>query len=586
LAEVALSIEDRPLSVHGINTRWFLVPAIALLIAMDILLLTPRLFPNLAEINWDESFYISNGRALAELEWVAPAENPLTGFLYVAPYAGLKQDVFWLLKAATVGRFVMLFLLWGGCLLFAAHYRKTISPLVFPVLFVALAPSAVLLNNSSDGLFAAFAALALVFVLDAARTGRWKAVAAASVLVSLAALSRNDGLVLFVLFFAMSLWIGFRRKKLLGFVVASLVPFLLIVGQYLACYGVVTGDFHWHLKERAYLAFTQGEGFVFADEVGADFVPVAGMRASESLYGSPAANDHSIMKAISHNPRAFLRRLGRTIATLPAKISDAYGSEKAPLLILLALIGAWSLVQGGRRTELYLLALWPAYLLAYFITFFRAEYLAFSFSSLLALAAVGLQTCLSGKASRRMLQGFLVIVLAICLGALIAGSMALLLLTSGFFASVLAAGLLVTRGYARAAALVFLPLFVAAVLIPGIHVKCRALGGSPDEASMAFLRAHFGANQAIAAFSPTVVVGALQSYRDMSSLQTDEGWNAESLRNWLAKYGVDAVYVDGELMKFKPRLWRSIEKGEGAFLTKAFVADGGIHRVFVVDLDE
>src|SRR4029079_9845944 len=82
-----------------------------------------------------------------------------------------------------------------------------------------------------------------------------------------AALSRPEGVLLFVVFVALSamefLSARLPPKRVLWHSAAALVPFLVVVGGYLGVYGMRTASFTLGAAERSYLAFEQGHGIAF-----------------------------------------------------------------------------------------------------------------------------------------------------------------------------------------------------------------------------------------------------------------------------------------------------------------------------------
>lgn len=172
-----------------------------LVFVFHLVLISADLLPALRDINlWDEAVFINTGKLFAEGQLTPFYRNPLVGMLYALTYLPFGSSPFWMMQSAALGRVILFALLWLAAYLVATRFEKEFSVfvmvgfvLVFPVLTEILV-------NPSDALFAAMSALAfwqfLGFFQHRDRTHLlWT-----SVFLGLAALSRNDGLLLFVVF--------------------------------------------------------------------------------------------------------------------------------------------------------------------------------------------------------------------------------------------------------------------------------------------------------------------------------------------------------------------------------------------------
>src|SRR5205814_5518003 len=134
-------------------------------------------------------------------------------------------------------------------------------------------------------------------------------------------------------------------------------------GGYMLIYGKITGDYSLGTQERSYLAFQQGQMELTGSDKNCVLGPVkcAGSQADQ-LYGSSAENGNSILRAIAHNPQAYLQRLLKTISLLPRLSNDAYNKKTFYPLMLLAALGIFALVREKKYSILLLSLAWSAYL--------------------------------------------------------------------------------------------------------------------------------------------------------------------------------------------------------------------------------
>jgi hypothetical protein len=510
---------------------------IGILIAGSCLFLWKDLFPRLGDLNWDEAAYISNGRFMVDRGLIPLASGPLTGLLYGVPYVVLKEDTFWMLKAATVGRIAILALFWLGMALLRKEFGAGVHPLIYPVLWAFTAPMQLLLANSSDGLFAAFSAIALYFLYLFLRKKNPKHLLYSSAMIAVAAMARVDGILLFATTAFALLLIGVRRKTVALIVLFFIAPFSLIIGFYLLMSDLSGFSFDSGLLHRSYMAFEHGEGFVAERQLEMDgrFPPVVGVRESEKLYGTAEANGNSILRAIRSNPGAFGKRVMKTLLGLPQKFGEAYGSVAFPVLAFFALIGLVSMYRESMWVELSVLALWSAPLAAYCLTFFSARYLALPYFVVMIAAAAGLQRAALFFAIPKRVLTSAIIVLA-----------------------------------------------VIQVIFSTTVLEKRELGSQPDEKAVAYLRQNFHDGVTVAAFDPRVPYAALQSFADISMLLPQSLASESELFQWLRDRGINVIYLDPQVFRFQPRLGELFEQGENTYWLEAFSADDWQYRIYVM----
>ena len=495
---------------------------------------------------FDEANHVSSGRLFVEGGRLPVfAQNPLLAIFYGALYLVVGSSPSWFVLAAGLGRILLAGLIWFGAVSLSATLGGRLAAGA-TVVFLMITPAVTsLVQNSSDALFAGLSALALQQTVVATDRHALRHLAVASTLVALAALSRNDGLVLFVVFLVLAVP---GASRLPARALAAAGPFLLIVVGYLLVRTFVTGNFEdvASLKWRSYMAFEQGQGVIFADRYPAGTNPhVEGHVAARTLYGTPEENSLSVLRAVNRNWPAFRERVVGAARQIPGQLRLAYGESINSLIALLWIWGAIGIFTSGSSGRRALAALcWPLHLGAYLLTFFRSGYFLLPCAAVLAVAAMGATS----------------------------------LLTSG--AAVLRRRFAVPRAAASAALVVIL----VGVLV--FHLARHPLakisvgqGRSPSERAILFMQRNFPRDARIAAYAPAAVWAARGEYVSLiltlRQLQT-----GRELREWLDGERVAALYVEDSLRDQEPRVWAMIESLIGTSLTVAFT-DGPI-RILAV----
>ena len=508
----------------------------------------PLFWPRFDDVDpFDEANYVSSGRRLVEGGRLPVfAQNPLLAILYGGLYLVVGSSPSWFVLAVGLGRILLAGLIWFGAVSLSMTLGGSLAGGA-TIVFLLISPVVTsLAQNSSDALFAGLSALALQQTVASTDRHAMRHLATASTLVALAALSRNDGLVLFPLFLALAV-AGAGRIRTRMLVAAG--PFLIIVVGYLVVRVFVTGDLEdvVSLKWRSYMAFEQGQGVIFAERYPAGTSPyVEGHVAARRLYGTPEENDLSVVRAVTRNWPAFLDRLAAAIPRIPRQLMLAYGgSTMSGVIVILWIWGAVGRATSGLSGRRALATLcWPLHLGAYLLTFFRPGYFLLPCAAVLAVAAVGSKNLLTagGGVLRRVVP------------------------------------------FPRAAASVALTVILVGVL--SIHLAQHppanisfSQGRSPSERAILFMQRNFPRDARIAAYAPAPVWAARGEYVSvvltLRHLQT-----GGELREWLDRERVTALYVEESLRDQEPRVWTLIEHLVGSSLTAVF-ADGPI-RILAV----
>lgn len=550
-----------------------------LLFLTNGVLLLPFLWPpHLREIgSCDEAIYIGSGRDIIEGPWPSFAYSPLTGFVYAPCYLLVRSSPCWLQLCCSYGRVVLFVLLWWSSVLVATQLSRWTHPAVMGGLLLASAgPIMALLSYPSDALFVAMAGFSFWQLLTFYHRGHVKHLWASSLFLGLAALSRNDELVLFPIFLSIALVLARRSGNLGHSVAASLLPFATLVGGYLLGYGFLMGDFSLGTQERTYLAFEQGQGVAF-EHLYQGNAFVDGQEEARRLFGTPEENGHSVVTAIRRNPTAYLQRVVQIVKKAPKQALAAYGGGTGLILWLLATRGVIGLSRGNAPLVAILLA-WLAHLLIYLVTFIRPGYLLLPLFVVFSLAAVGLDRLLSDLHSQkaRFLWSITLLVLAL-LGAttrqpvLVSASLVFLL---GFWTLAVTTGFVQDERLSRVVgSLVVLCLALAVGGNFPLPVF-RTLGAGPQEEAVFFLREHLPPGSPVGAYAPRDPTAAKMAYvsmmLDLRSLRSDQ-----ELAAWITKQELVAIYVDKELRDYEPSLWARVQKLIGTKLTIAFTSSNG-----------
>ncbi|MBN1423515.1 hypothetical protein JXA88_03060 [Candidatus Fermentibacteria bacterium] len=570
---------------------------VVLMMLMSAALSFRVFFPHLRDIViFDESYYIDKGQRLLHGELPVLAENPLVAAFWAVLSLPFRESPFWMVYAYGLGRFVAFTFLWAGSYAVAQSLRRIVHPLA-SLGFLLVTPSLWgLLDNSTDGLFAALSAVALARLLVFLREGRLASGLQASVLLGLAALARNDGLVLLVVAVFLTLLLWRRETGRLQRAGAILLPASGIVAAYIAIQALASGSLNLGIARRSYDAFEQGEGVVYADSYQGRNSYVEGYDAARALYGTPQENRYSIARAIFRNPPAFGRRLMIEMGQAPAQATAVYGRGLhgvGAVLFFLALRGLVALWGRREKATALVLVLWCSHLLLYGLTFYREGYFLLVYAPVFWLASAGAAALFDGQRARR--EMFCTIG---ALGMLIlygVGSSNLPLWGPGavfLLGALLAWGLLSGRTTGSSPQTRAL-LGVGAVLLVfslQVHLSRPARLGVPgfpqvgthaDEMAARFLAETQREGTPVASYTMAPVTLARMSYM---APHIDGRWIAsrEDFMEWVAQRDVHVFYVDRNLRVCEPGLWEIMQSLIGTHLRIGFHAEDDYETVDVL----
>jgi hypothetical protein len=405
--------------------------------------------------------------------------------------------------------------------------------------------------------------------------------------IGLAALSRNDGLIQFVVFLVAAFVLVRSLKFNWRGLASAVIPFAIVVGGYVLLYGAATGDFNMYTKERSYTAFQQGQSIDYKKDQSCDLKYMkCAVNQAEQLYGTAQENNYSIFRAISRNPHAYLSRLFKEFRALPDLFVTAYGKRTAFLVLLLTVAG---MIELGRRKEFGLLALllsWLSYLGVYFLTFFRKGYLQSPYFVIFALSAIGLNALaydLKNK-NRNALWAWSAVLSILSIAGIIADIQALYFAALILLAVIWLAHLLMNQFEEMQHAYVPTTLLLGACLLihgtfdPPIQ---HALGQIPEERAVLVLQQRLPLNSPVAAGAPGAVWAARMAYVDLGDPQFLAG-SSQELHDRLVALGIKAIYVDPYLSNTNENVWLLIEPYIKKGYETAYSSSDGSIRLLLV----
>jgi hypothetical protein len=527
-------------------------------------------FPTLGEINpWDEAAYVKTGQELLQGEMPDFASSPLTAVLYAVTNLVFNASPFWLVHSVVAGRLIAYALIWLSAYLIGKRLIPRTTTLVLLCLLMAAPFYIKMLRFPSDPFFMAIAGLGLWQLLAFQQEGKLKSAILGGVFIALAAATRNDGLVLFIVTLSwLSILVVIKKFHWTG-VAGFITPFVLIVGGYVLLYGFHTGNFSLGTAERTYDNFEAGQIAVYSGEEGLN-AAVDAKREARRLFGTAEENDYSVLKAILRNPQAYIERLKRVSLELPSQIIKAYSGKWVVLLTFWAIWGMVTLIRKREWTFVGLLLIWfTPFLSGFVITIFRTGHLLFPSLVVLSFVAIGLSDYGKRGHDRKVyLIGILVM---------------FLLLLMGIFANELvviyAAGLCLVAMLLIRLGQVILPawkgstafpllLFLAVGIIlhgpyPGFG-KVAAETPAEEQALLVMVDT-LPKGARILAGSPGVIYAADMTYLGLASTDVPIFTSSLEFGRWLEAQDVDAVYIDQSLTVDNQAYWTLLQELAGWF---------------------
>lgn len=576
--------------IERLSEKCFKSPSsllVPLLFFLNVILVFPVFFPNLSDIGlWDESIYINSGRALIDGGSFPPyvynrmpvfAWNPLLAFLYAPIYSLVQSADFWLIYSCTAGRLILFGLMWFSAYLVVKQLSHLSHPLIMIALLIISPTVSYLLPNPSDALFTAMSAFALWQVLSFYHHRKIKNVWLASLFVGLAALSRNDGLILFFLFFIIVVLLSIPMKRFKASLIAGILPFAVLVGGYIVLYGLVSGVFKLGIMERTYIAFEQGQGFTYGYSVSDGTLDV------RRIYGTPEENRYSVISAIKRNPNAFFDRVRVVIRGSPEKMYFMYGERAGIIIFLLAVAGAVEMARKRFYLIFVILLLWPAHIFVYLLTFYRHTYFLFPYFVVFSFASVTLNYILYHMNRKRLLV-WTVLLLGLALLGIMTHRPNIFSASLIFLIGLWVEKVIVNRYQDREAikpvaiilALSLLSLLKADYPLP----KFRILGKAPDEKAVLFMKEYLDPGSVVFAEAPGAIWTGKMSFKPLDF--NLRNLNEQEIFSYILSLRGRAVYVNNTLRYLEPGVVSKMEKLIGRGLDIGYESEGKEIQVLLV----
>ena len=563
-----------PRKIHLIVFVIFLLQAVVV---------SPVFFPSMSDINaWDDAEYMNEGRELTQGKLPLFTVNPLVAGLYALAYLPVQASPYWLIHTCSIGRVVTFSLLWLAAYLVAGQLAELAIPFIMIALLV-MSPALVrLVDNGSNALFTAMSGFALWQLLAFLRARSVKHLWLGSLFLGLAALSRNEGPVLFLIYLGVALVPCFRGGVVRKGIVACVVPFTALVGGYVLLYGLRTGHFELGNSKRAYQAFEQGQGMAFVKSYGNY---VEGEIEARKLFGTAEENHYSVFTAIRRNPAAYIRRTLHVAVHAVQDMTYVYGQYFGLLCFAFAVRGV---IELARRKSFMLLAtllLWSGYAILYVLLCYQPSHLLMPFLTVFSLASVGVSAMslnADGWRERYLWSAGLLALAAVAAAKCTTPNMlgATLAVLLGLWIVWLVADRY--RDVVNTMAVAGLLLLSVALLVRFVfpYPKTRVLGSAPDEEAALYLRQHFKRDTPVGAWAPGNVWLANMSYVQMSG-ELRYMKSAQDLADWMARNEVEAIYADRKLRECEADVWGLIQSQIGKRLEVAFTDEQAEVQVLV-----
>ena len=545
---------------------------------LNVLLVAPAFFPAMGDINpWDDATYINSGQDLVHGIIPMFTMNPLVAGMYALTYLPVHASPYWLIHSCSLARMMAFSLIWLSAYLVAVQLTELATPFIIVALLVISPVLVRLLDNGSNELFTAMAGFTLWQFLLFLRTRNVKHLWLTSLFLGLAALSRNEGPILFLIYLCLTIvacvrW-GILRKGLVAYV----IPFTMLVGGYVFLYGLRTGHYELGNKARSYLAFEQGQGMAYVELYATKAHYVEGGLEAQRLYGTAEENHYSVITAIRRNPSAYIRRTVHLAKHAVQDTAYEYGQYFGLLCFAFALRGVLELVRRKSFMLLATLLLSSGYGVLYVLLCYQSTHLLMPFLTLFTLAAVGVSAMLLNSEGQRERYLWTTILLAIAAIAavkcttpnMLGATLAILL---GLWIVWLVADFYHGVGNRVVVAHLLLLLVALLVRFEFPYAKTRVLGSAPDEQAALFLRDHFKPDTHVGAWAPGTIWLAKMSHVEMGGALRSMK-SGQDLADWMGSNDVAAIYVDQSLRQYESDLWGLVRDQIGKELKVAFTDD-------------
>ncbi len=553
------------------------------LFAASLFLHQAEFVPNLRDLNmWDEAAWIAGGRGLLT-GWLPPVgSSPLALGLFALTSLPFRDSPFWMVQSDSLARLILFGLLWLSVYRIARQLPKPAGGILLGVAFVAPMFSS-LLRYPSDPLYSALAGLGLAEVLAFHADHNLRHAWRASTFVGLAALARNDGVIVALVLVPLLLLLAPRGRRWRT-LVASALPAMALIGGVTLISGLPSGTFTLGASDRMYTNFEDGQLSVLEGTGERNTVIEARLEARR-LFGTPEENHYSLWNAIRRNPPAYIARWRAFFGGLPSNFLEAYGKRFGAAFVLLGAVGLVALVRRREyKVPIALVSFALPFLSVFVTTNIRMGYLRFWWFSVFALAAIGLSELVRALGRWSALGIWSAVWVAVAAYGVADNKLAVYYTAAIMLAAVWAGFILARRQLASTAAILLMVFLPAGLILHGTFPapKIRQLGVAGDEKAVLYLRENFPPGTLIATGIPGVVQAAGMTSATLSSTDVPQFDDPAEVVRWMREQGMQAVYVDAGLYGDNPALWSLIESEIGNGFERVFVAEQGNYQVLLV----
>lgn len=555
-----------------------------LLFLVNLVLLLPAFLPTLSELGvWDQPAYITSGQRLLD-NGILPsfAGNPLTSAFYALTYLPFRSSPLWMVHSCSLGRIILFSLLWIALYLIGQELASRIPPLLLPGILLVTPLAVEVMTYPSDPLFAGLAGLCFWQFLRYINKRELRSLGLASMFLGLAALARNDGIVLFPIAIVLTLLLHWRDPQWKRALVSITLPFGILVGGYILVYGLITGTYSMGTAARTYENFESGHQLLLNASGDINRVIESRIQARE-VFGTPEENNYNVFRAILRNPSVYLLRVRLLLPNLASALLAAYGKRFTPILMLLAIQGIVVLARDKDWPRLFLFLLWPAHLLTGFlITIFRPGHLTFVYFIVYGLASIGLAQLIETPPRWRNRYLWTGILVCLTVYGLLDNKLAFVYAAVVFFLALLIISIMQLKetSYTNVAALLILAA-AGIILRQGYpSPRLRDLGSSEAEQAVIFMSEELPDNSLVAAGSPGYIQAARMTYFGLASTDIPFENPSPAFISWMQDQGVQYLFADYSLWSENSRVWEKLEPALGHALIEIFASSGGDIRIY------
>jgi len=519
----------------------------------------PQLAPPPEAINAaNEAGYLYSGETLLQGTIPALAYHPLVTAMAAVADLVFANSPMGFIQAEWLLRAVLYLALWAALWPLALEFEPWIPAWSFAALWVLTGLPERLLGDISVTLFTILFSLGLWQVIRYSSQGGLRHLLAASAVLGLAMLARDEALWILLLTALAVVFLGYLRSREertspmsdLGRryaipLLAYLLPFLLINLAFLAIYVAHTGRFATGLRARSYDNLEQEQGLAYPGRYSGDLY-VAGVADSDRIFGTRQENDYSVLRAVMRNPRAMLDRVAHIALQTPVALIKGYGGIIGVLLMVFVFSGLLALIRERQWRFLTALVGFCLFELVYIVFMAFPPFWLIIFPVAFGLTGTGIREILRGRAT--WFWVLVAVAAAVALvGAAVTGSLRFL-----YVGLALAAFLLVAFWAARTSPRIIVQALAVGTLVfvMASPTYAQAPNFTPDLSAdgmaqaASWLQANAAPEAKVAAWGGTMVNLSRRPFLSLEGYLT----TPSVLQSWLVQNGIGYVYTDPELV--------------------------------------